>query len=94
MPINKTNKPEAKVGDNLKMLTEHHSISCMKLAAATGITHSYLSKLLKNQYTNPSLKILKKITRFFKISVAQLLGEQEIDFKNRPKNLKLDFDEE
>lgn len=77
---------------SIHKLLEHHSLSFRKFAKALGVTHPSLVRLSTNPNANPSIKTLKKLSDFFKISIAELLGEQEIDFKNRPK--KLDFDEE
>jgi transcriptional regulator with XRE-family HTH domain len=72
-------------------LLEHHSLSFRKFAKALGVTHPSLVRLSTNPNANPSMRTLKKLSGFFKISIAELLGEQKIDFKNRPK--ELDFDE-
>lgn len=76
----------------LHKLLQHHSLSFRKFAKALGVTHPSLVRLSTNQNANPSIRTLEKLSNFFKISIAELLGEQEIDFKNRPK--KLDFDED
>ncbi|MEI8055113.1 MAG: helix-turn-helix domain-containing protein [bacterium] len=76
----------------LGKLIKHHSLSLQQLASIVGVTHSYLSKLINHRRTNPSIKIIEKISKIFQVSLAQLFGEQEIDFKSRPINL--DFDEE
>lgn len=74
-------------------LLEHHSLSFRKFAKALGVTHPSLVRLSTNPNANPSVRTLEKLSSFFKISIAELLGEQEIDFKNRPKKLDLDEDE-
>lgn len=79
---------------NLKKLLNHHSLSLTKLAKTVGVTHTYLSRLTNHQRTNPSIDIIEKISEVFQVPLSQLFGEQEIDFKNRPKNLDFDFDEE
>jgi len=80
-------------GTTLKRLINHHSISFNKLGAAIGITRTHLMGLTTGKYSNPKLNTIDKVSRFFKVSIAQLTGEQEIDFKNRPKNLDLDCEE-
>ena len=78
---------------NLKLLLKHHSLSLRKLAKAINLTYSYIAKLT-NEQRIPSISVVEKISKIFQVSIAELFGEQEIDFKNRPKKLKLDFDEE
>jgi transcriptional regulator with XRE-family HTH domain len=76
----------------LNKLLQHHSLSYRNFAKAIGITHPYLFRLSKGKHANPGIDVINKMSKFFKISIPQLLGEQEINFKNRPKNLA--FDEE
>jgi transcriptional regulator with XRE-family HTH domain len=76
----------------LRKLLQHHSLSFRKFAKALGVTHPSLVRLSTSKNANPSVRTLEKLSDFFKISIAELLGEQKIDFKNRPK--KLDFDED
>jgi len=78
----------------LKDLIKHHSISFHKLSRCIGVTRTHLMGLASGKYSNPKLNTIDKVASFFKVSHAQLIGEQEIDFKNRPKELNLDFDEE
>ena len=78
----------------LNKLLQHHSLSYRNFAKAIGITHPYLFRLSKGQHANPGIDAINKMSKFFQISIPQLLGEQEIDFKNRPKKLNLDFDED
>ena len=89
----KNDKHTIKVfASHLRLLLKHHSLSLRKLAKITGLAHAYIFKLTKEQRLNPSMDVVEKIAKAFKIKVSHLLGEQEIDFKNRPK--ELDFDEE
>lgn len=87
MPISKKTKSIEKIASNLKNLLEHHSISIRKLAKAIDVTPAHLTKLAKCEYISPGLDVIEKISKFFKISMASLLGEKEIDFKNRPRSL-------
>ena len=79
---------------NLRLLAEHHSLSLRKLAKVIGISHGYAFKLIKEMRTNPSMEVVEKITRIFKISLSELFGESDIDFTNRPKELELELEEE
>jgi len=74
----------------LSKLLAHHSISFRKLADAIGTTaHPYLFRLAKGQANNPNLDIAVKIANFFRISIPQFLGAEEIDFDNRPRDLNM-----
>ena len=71
----------------LSKLLAYHSVSFRRLADAIGTTHPYLFRLAKGQTNNPGLDVATKIADFFKISIPQLLGKEEINFDNRPKDL-------
>lgn len=79
-------------GKTLKRLINHHAISFSKLGASIGVTRTHLMGLTSGRYSNPKLNTIDKVSRFFRVSIAQLTGEQEIDFKNRPKNLDFSCD--
>ena len=86
-------KSVEKISLNLKNLLKHHNISIRGLSRAIGTTPAHITKLSKCEYASPGLDILEKISIFFNISIAQLFGEQEIDFENKPKDLDLNFNE-
>ena len=88
------NKESEIFSKTLKKLINHHSISFNKLGASTGIDRSHLKGLTTGKYSNPKLNTISKVARFFKVRIAQLLGEQKIDFKNRPKAPEWDYDYE
>jgi len=91
--VKKNGSKVKNLGIVLGMLLEHHSLSLTKLANAIGITQPYLSRLVHHQRVNPSIKLVEKISAIFKVSISQLFGEQEIDFKKRPKELDFDCEE-
>lgn len=68
-----------------RKLVNHHDISFRKLSKLTGITHPHLVGLSTGKHSNPRLDTLQKISNFFGVSMAQLVGEQEIDFANLEK---------
>jgi len=82
-----------KFANTLNKLLQHHSLSYRKFAKALGVTHPYLFRLAKGKHSNPGIDAVSKMAKFFKISIPQLLGEEDIDFKNRPKLIDLNFDE-
>jgi len=79
---------------NLCLLIKHHGLSIRKLGRIINVANPHLLRLSKGDHASPGLKILEKIAKFFQISVSQLIGEQKIYFKNLPKNLEQNFDEE
>ncbi|EKD99455.1 MAG: hypothetical protein ACD_22C00254G0001 [uncultured bacterium] len=82
--MQKKNDPIINIGNNLQLLLNHYSFSLRELSKAINVTHSHLSKV-KRKVANPSIGLTKKIADFFKISIAQLIGEQAIDFEKLPK---------
>jgi transcriptional regulator with XRE-family HTH domain len=81
---NKENSKTKKIGENLNNLMEHHSLSFRGLSKATGIAQPHLSRLSKGEHASPGLGVLQKISNFFKISIAQLIGDQEINLSDLP----------
>jgi transcriptional regulator with XRE-family HTH domain len=88
----KTNEKSKIFSKTLKRLINHHSISFNKLSEAIGIARPHLTGLATGKRSNPKLNTVDKISRFFKVSIAQLTGEQKIDFKTRPKDFDFDYD--
>lgn len=88
--MQKKNDPIISIGNNLQLLLNHYSISLRELSEAINVTHSHLSKV-KRKVTNPSIDLTKKIADFFKISIAQLIGEQEINLEKLPKKMDGSF---
>ena len=86
--ITKSKKAES-FSDNLKKLVEHHKVSIRGMSRATNLDRAHLNRLMQGKHSSPGLESLEKIADFFKINVAQLIGEQEIDFQQLSK---IDFD--
>lgn len=59
----------------------------------TNLDRAHLNRLMQGKHSSPGLESLEKIADFFKISIGQLIGEQEINFGQLPK-LDLDSEEE
>ncbi|CAL7960797.1 hypothetical protein GAMM_170089 [Gammaproteobacteria bacterium] len=70
---------------NLKRLIKHHEVSIRGMSKATNLDRAHLNRLIQGKHSNPGLESLEKIANFFKVSVAQLIGEQEINFSQTPK---------
>jgi transcriptional regulator with XRE-family HTH domain len=80
---------EKKFRTNLKLLIKYHDVGIRELGRSIDVAASHLTRLINGMRTNPGLSLLKKISEFFNISIAQLIGEQKIDFKKLPKKSNL-----
>ena len=69
----------------LKRLITHYEVSIRGMSKATNLDRAHLNRLIQGKHSSPGLESLEKIADFFKISVAQLIGEQEINFSQIPK---------
>lgn len=67
---------------NLGLLIKHYGLSIRKISCATKLDHSHLNRLIQGKHASPGLRSMERIASFFKISIAQLIGEQDIDFTN------------
>lgn len=65
---------------NLGLLAKHHKLSIRKISLATKLDRAHLNRLIQGKHASPGLQSMEKISDFFKISIGQLLGEQEINF--------------
>ena len=66
--------------NNLGLLAKHHELSIRKISLATKLDRAHLNRLLQGKHASPGLHSMEKIANFFKISIAQLIGEQDINF--------------
>jgi len=78
---------------NLGLLIKHYGLSIRKISRATNLDRSHLNRLIQGKHTSPGLQSMEKIANFFKISIAQLIGEQEIDFTSL-QPIKISEDED
>lgn len=62
------------VGDNIKRILIEKDISAYKLAKDGQVSNSYLSEIINNEKTNPSIDIIKKISRALNVSINELVG--------------------
>ena len=88
-----TKSKKTKFSANIRRLIKHHAVSIRGMSKATDLDRAHLNRLIQGKHSSPGLKSLEKIANFFKISVAQLIGEQEINFTQLPK-LGMGLDEE
>lgn len=70
------NKHELK--DILSSLMEECDIDDAQLARETGIPASTISRIRTNSKANPTASTLRPISKFFSISISQLLGDEPL----------------
>jgi len=63
------------IGEILKTLIKSHDINTMVLARDTGIGQSVISRLISGETFDPRTSTLKTLSRYFNITINQLLGE-------------------
>ncbi len=61
------------IGENIKEVAEIKGVTPYKISKEAGISNSYLSDLLRNKSSNPSIEILKKIADALDVSVMELI---------------------
>lgn len=64
------------IGSRIRFLRYQRHITLNQLAAATGLTKSYLSKVERG-LSVPSISTALKLADSFKMSIGQLLGEEQ-----------------
>ncbi|TVX79119.1 helix-turn-helix domain-containing protein [Peribacillus simplex] len=64
------------IGYRVKSLREERKMSISELSTKSGVAKSYISSLERNLQTNPTISVLKKISRILCIKVDALLYEQ------------------
>jgi transcriptional regulator with XRE-family HTH domain len=64
------------IGSRIRFMRHQRRMSLDQLAAATGLTKSYLSKVERG-LSVPSISTALKVADSFKMSVGQLLGEEQ-----------------
>ena len=66
------------LSENLKTIRKKQKISQRKLATASGISYSMVSKLESGEQKNPSLETLEKIATALNVTVSQLMDGTNI----------------
>lgn len=72
------------IGDKIKQLRQEKKMSLSELAEQAGIAKSYLSSIERNLQTNPSIQFIEKVSSVLRVSVNDLLID---DNKEMKKNL-------
>lgn len=76
-------------GEKLKELRIRNNKSLQEVADAVGASKAHIWDLEKGNSSNPSLDLLTAIASFFKISVAELVGEDPNALNENPKLVAL-----
>ncbi|MDF2884164.1 MAG: Cro/C1-type DNA-binding domain [Clostridiaceae bacterium] len=63
------------IGNNIKRILEGQSMSVYKLAKEGQVSNSYLSEIINNEKTNPSIDILLRISKVLKVPLDELIKE-------------------
>lgn len=63
---------------NLDMLMQEHKLSANQLAKLVGIPATSIKRIRTNVQHNPTLSTLLPIAKYFRITLAQLIGEEPL----------------
>lgn len=63
------------VGRRLKELRTRDKRSLQEVADAVGISKAHVWNLEKGESTNPSMSLLLKLAEYFRVGIADLVGE-------------------
>ncbi|OGT54049.1 MAG: transcriptional regulator [Gammaproteobacteria bacterium RIFCSPHIGHO2_12_FULL_41_15] len=69
---------------NMKILMSASQINASELARRTGIAQPIIHRLSTGQNTNPKLATIQPISRYFMITVSQLIGEIPLPNEETP----------
>ena len=70
------------VGDNLRRIRSDKAISQMELSRLSGISNTYINRLERGVYENPSLDVLEKLSFSLNCTVEELTGTNNQNEKN------------
>ena len=78
--------------DKFMYLCNAKKVSPSRAALDAGISKSLVTKWKTNKTIIPSPDILKKLSLYFKVSVSELLGEEEKNDSGQPKQTGVDLE--
>lgn len=61
------------VGTNVKEILESKNMSQYRLAKISGVSPSYICELIGGKYQNPSMNVLKDLSKALGVSIAKLM---------------------
>ena len=67
------------IGDNLRNILEERNMKASKLAKQTGLDASYIYDIIKNERTNPSVKVVIKIAKSLGVNIIYLINGVDFD---------------
>ena len=79
------------VGDNLKTIRLLKPMSQIELAKLSGVSNTYINRIEKGVYENPSLDVLNKLTKALCCTVEDLTGKTESDPVEKTINQIIDM---
>lgn len=62
------------IGDNIRRIAEEKGITIYRISKEGKMSNGYLSDLVNNKQTNPSVTILKKIAKVLNVNVEDLIN--------------------
>lgn len=62
------------IGDKVRSIATKKKITPYRIAKDGKISNSYISDLINNKQTNPSIGIVKKIAKVLDVSVDELIN--------------------
>lgn len=75
-------------GEKLRALRTQKGYTLKQMEKITGITQSYLSKLERNEKTNPSIDTLTSLANFFGVEVQWLIQDNDDTDNSSPLTSK------
>jgi len=64
---------EMTIGEKIKSIANEKDISIYRIAKDSGVSNSYLSELINNKRRNPSIEIIKKISKVLETPLEKLI---------------------
>lgn len=61
------------IGDNIRRIAEEKNISFYRICKDGKISNSYMSDLINNKRNNPSIDILRRISKVLGVSIEELI---------------------
>ena len=80
----KENNKAKKFSIILAELIKHHNLTQRGLSKEINIAQPHIARLIRGEHPSPGLEILVKVSGFFGVTIAQLIGDEPIDFTALP----------
>lgn len=63
------------IGANIKEMLEARNMTQYRLAKISGISAPYICELIKGKYKNPSMEVLKALSKALGVSISKLMKD-------------------